>query len=146
VIDLAARFQDYADAFERAYMDRDWSQLERYFAADAVYECVSPPELAFRAEGRGAILARFAAVTDGFDRTFASRTIRLEPPHQSGERVTVRGVVVYAVPSTPPFELPFTEVADFRGDEIVRLEEIAAAETVHRMADWLTRYGDRRTR
>jgi hypothetical protein len=146
MIDLAARFQEYAEDFERAYVDRDWLRLAHYFAVDAVYECVSPPELAFRAEGRAAILARFEAVTDGFDRTFASRTMRLEPPRRSGERVTASGIALYTVPDAPPFELPFTEVADFRGDEIVHLEDIAVAETVLRMAEWLTLYGDRRRR
>jgi hypothetical protein len=145
-VDLAARFQEYADDFERSYADRDWPRLGRYFAADAVYECTSPPELAFRVEGRAAILSRFEQMTDGFDRIFASRTMRLDPPHRSGERVTVRGVVVYAVAGAPPFELPFTEVAEFRGDEIVRLEDAAAPETVRRMTEWLALYGDRLVR
>jgi SnoaL-like domain len=145
-MDLATRFQAYADDFERSYADGDWLRLAPYFTDDAVYECVSPPELAFRVEGRAAILARFEEVTNTFDRTFASRTMRFDLPHQSGRHVTIGGVVVYAAPDAPPFELPFTEIAEFRGAEIVRLEDAAGPETAARMREWFALYGDRLAR
>lgn len=145
-MDLATRFRAYADDFERSYVDRSWQRLAPYFAEDAVYESTSTPMLAFRVEGRSAILAHFEAMTDGFDRTFASRTMRLETPRQSGESVTVDGTVVYTVPGAPPFELRFSEVAEFRGAEIVHLEDHATDEAVRRMTEWFSLYGDRLVR
>jgi hypothetical protein len=69
-----------------------------------------------------------------------------DPPRRSGQHVTISGVVVYAVPGAPPFELPFTEVAEFRGGEIVHLEDAAPPETARRMGEWFALYGDRLTR
>ena len=142
-MDLAARFLAYAGDFERSYADRNWDRLAPNFAADAVYESAVPAELAFRVEGREAILARFAMATDAFDRGFDSRLLQLDPPRVSAERVAVTGVVVYTVAGAPSFSLPFTEVAGYRGDEIVHLEDSAAPECVQQLADWMARYGSR---
>ncbi len=142
-MDLAARFLAYANDFEHSYADRNWDRLAPYFAADAVYESAVPAALAFRVEGREAILARFAMATDAFDRRFDSRTLRLDPPRLSEQRVTVTGVATYGLAGAPSFSLPFAEVADYRGDEIVRLEDSAAPECVQQLADWMARYGSR---
>lgn len=141
-MDLTAQFLAYAHDFERSYADRDWRRLGPYFAADAVYECSTPAELAFRVEGRDAILARFEMATDAFDRRFDSRALQLDPPHASGQRVSVTGLVVYTLAGAAPFRLPFAEVADYRGDEIVRLEDSATAEDVRRLLDWMAQHGN----
>ena len=142
-IDLAARFAAYADDFERAYVDRNWARLGPYFADDAVYECRSPPALAFRVVGRAAILERFADVTDAFDRRFDSRSISFAPARVDGQRVSITGVVVYTLAGAPPFRLPFTELADYRGAAIAHLEDAASPEALAELADWMGRYGER---
>lgn len=140
-MDLVARFLAYAGDFERSYADRDWDRLGPYFATDAVYECAAPAELAFRVEGRAALLARFAVATDAFDRRFDSRVLQLDPPRASDQRVSATGVVVYSLTGAPPFQLPFREVADYRGGEIVRLEDSATPEVIRELGEWLARYG-----
>ncbi|HME70466.1 MAG TPA: hypothetical protein VKM54_11450, partial [Myxococcota bacterium] len=37
---LLQRFVEYAQAFEKTYVDDDWTRLEPYFAPDAVYRVV----------------------------------------------------------------------------------------------------------
>jgi len=141
--DLAARFRAYANDFERSYADREWSRLGPYFTADAVYECSTPADLAFRVVGRAAILERFALVTEAFDRRFESRTMRIDDCRAQGDRVDVRGVVIYALGDAPPLHLPFTEVAEYRGDDIVRLEDAASPEDVRAIGEWMAQYGHR---
>ena len=143
VMDLAQRFRAYANDFERSYADRQWSRLGPYFAVDAIYECRAPESLAFRVVGRAAILERFALVTDAFDRRFESRTMHVDEPLAQGERVSIRGVVVYTVRDAPLLRLPFAEVAEYRSGEIIHLEDSASPSDVVAIGEWMARYGDR---
>jgi hypothetical protein len=129
-MNLAARFTAYATDFERSYADRDWARLGPYFAGDAVYECRAPEMLAFRVVGRAAILERFATVTEVFDRRFDSRSMSFEPAVVDGQRVSITGLVVYALSGAPDFRLPFSEVAEYRGTEIVHLEDASSPEAL----------------
>jgi hypothetical protein len=141
--DLAARFREYADAFERSYADGRWARVAAYFSADAVYECVAPESLAFRVVGRAAILERFATVCDAFDRRFDSRSMQIDELRVDAERVSVRGVVIYTLCDAPPLCLPFTETAEYRGEQIIRLEDGADAADVVAIATWMAQYGQR---
>jgi hypothetical protein len=49
---LVDRYREYAQAFEDAYADDDWSRLEAYFTEDAVYDGGEGPDAVAR--GRGA--------------------------------------------------------------------------------------------
>ena len=142
-MDLAARFHAYADDFERSYADRNWARLAPYFASDAVYECKNPEALAFRVEGRTAILARFESVTEAFDRRFDSRSISFASTAVEGQTVSVTGMVLYTVSDAPPLRLPFTEFAEYRGGEIIRLEDTATVEAIGEVAEWMARFADR---
>ena len=142
-MDLAARFRAYANDFERSYADRTWARLAAYFASEAVYECKSPEALAFRVEGRAAILARFESVTEAFDRRFDSRAISFASTAVEGQTVTVTGLVLYTVSGAPPLGLPFTEFAEYRGGEIVRLEDAATVEAFGEVTEWMARFADR---
>lgn len=142
-MDLTARFHTYADDFERSYADRNWARLAPYFAADAVYECKSPEALAFRVEGRAAILARFESVTEAFDRRFDSRSLKFASTAVEGQTVTVTGLVLYTVSDAPPLRLPFTEFAEYRGGEIIRLEDAASVEAFGEVTEWMARFADR---
>ena len=142
-MDLVARFQAYVSDFERSYADGDWSRLGPYFAPDAVYDSVAPEPLGFRVVGRAAILEHFANVTAMFDRRFDTRVMHTEPPYVEHRRVALRGVVVYTLRDTPPLRLPFSEIAEYRSGEIVRLQDSASPEDVRVLTEWLAMYGDR---
>src|SRR5262245_65957090 len=83
------RFLAYADAFEKSFIDDDWSRVEPYFSEDAVYE--GEP----RAAGRAAVIAKFQDSVAGFDRRMDSRTPRFEPPNVEGDTLTMRWRVPY---------------------------------------------------
>ena len=142
-MDLARPFQAYARRLRTILCRPRLVRLGPYFAIDAVYECRSPESLSFRVDGRAAILERFALVTDGFDRTFDSRTIRFDAPRVEGERVSIRGAVVYTLGDAPPLRLPFAEVADYRGGEIIRLEDCAEPADILALGAWMVEFGDR---
>ena len=61
-------YQSYEDAFEKTFVDNDWSRVERCFAEDAVHE--SDPI----ATGRAAVIAKLKAGVDRFDRKMDTRT------------------------------------------------------------------------
>ena len=42
-MDMTQRFLGYAAAFEVAYATDDWSHLDPFFTADAVYETLAEP-------------------------------------------------------------------------------------------------------
>ena len=142
-MDLVTRFQSYVSDFERSYGDGDWSRLSAYFAADAVYESVAPAPLGFRVVGRPAILEHFASVTEAFDRRFDTRVMHTDPPRAERGHVSLRGLVIYTLRDTPPLRLPFTEIAEYRDGEIVRLEDTATPEDIRALSDWMTQYGGR---
>ena len=52
------RFIEFAAAFEKTYVDDDWSRLESFLTEDAVYEVTGGPPLGGRFEGRDAVLAQ----------------------------------------------------------------------------------------
>jgi hypothetical protein len=82
------RFAEYAAAFERAYENDDWSEVDTYFADDAVYEIGLPALGKERCESRMEIISWFKDVLDRFDRRFESRTLTLlDGPREDGDTV-----------------------------------------------------------
>lgn len=107
-------FAAYAAAFEQAYASDDWSVVEPFFTADAVYEVGLPAPMGGRFEGRDAILAYFRRVLDGFDRRFASREVTLlEGPREEEASVWIRGRAAYAAPGVPELAFDLEETAWF---------------------------------
>jgi hypothetical protein len=130
-------FAAYAAAFEKAYESDDWSEVESYFAADAVYEVGLPILGAERCEGRAAIVAWFKDVLDRFDRRFATRTLDLlEGPKEDGDEVWIKGTATYTAEGVPNLVLSLAETIRFDGDKIVYLEDHYAPE----MLDEIVRY------
>ena len=138
-----ARFANYAAAFEDAYKSDDWSVVEPFFTEDAVYEIPDlPPPLGGLNEGRAAILAYFQRVLDGFDRRFATRTIKLvDGPREDGDSVWLRGSVVYTAPGVPDLRFELEETATFRGDRICRLEDRYDDATVKAVVAYANAHG-----
>src|SRR5262245_1452645 len=138
------RFAAYAGAFEKAYVDDDWSQVRPYFTEDAVYDAGLPGLLGGRIEGRDAILAYFGDVLDRFDRRFASRRIEvLEAPREEGDSVRVRGRAIYTADGAPELAFELEEIARFSGDRIRHLEDVYPPAEEERLAAYLKAHGAR---
>ena len=118
------RFAAYAAAFEKAVKTDDWSPLEPFFTADAVYEVPLGPPLGGRFEGRAAILRYFKRALDTFDRRFESREVALlEGPREEADSVWFRGSATYRAAGVPAFVLELEETVQFEGDRICRLAD-----------------------
>ncbi|MGH7896970.1 MAG: nuclear transport factor 2 family protein [Candidatus Binatia bacterium] len=116
-----SRFFEYAQDFELAFDDDDWSRLARHFAADAVYE-VRNTSFACRIEGRDAIFRGFKKSLDGFDRKLPKRSVEItDPPAEDGERMTVGWSAIYDKPGAPRLVLRGRSTARYRGDVIAEL-------------------------
>ena len=135
-MDAIARFASYAAAFEEAYASDDWSKLDPYFTADAVYQ----PLAAFGGPiaGREALKAAFKAMVDSFDRRFASRAVEvLEGPTERDGAVWFRWAATYTLPGAPALRMVGEETVEFSGDRIRRLEDRMTAEETQRVRDYL---------
>ncbi|MGI9432175.1 MAG: nuclear transport factor 2 family protein [Myxococcota bacterium] len=131
------QFAAYAAAFEQAYENDDWSEVESFFADDAVYEIGLPILGGDRCEGRAEIVAWFKSVLDRFDRRFATRTLTLvDGPKEEGNEVWIEGTASYTAEGVPDLVLKLAETIRFDGNEIVHLEDRYTPE----MLEELTRY------
>ncbi len=136
------RFAAYATAFEKAYVSDEWSEVESFFADDAIYEVGLPEPMGGRFEGRAAILAYFPQVLDDFDRRFASREIELlEGPRETGDQVWIKGRAIYRSPGVPELSFDLEETVRYDGDQIVRLEDRYDAENLAAIQTYLAEHG-----
>jgi len=139
---LVQRFLAYAAAFEQAFHSDDWSVVEPFFTEDAVYHVALDPPFGGYFEGRAAILAYFKDVLDRLDRRFETRKGELlEAPRLEGERVVIRGRVVYRAPGVPDAVVEVEEIAHFTGDRIRQLEDRYAPETRDQISEYLAEHG-----
>lgn len=137
-------FAAYAAAFERAYENDDWSEVESFFAADAVYEIGLPILGAERCEGRAAIVAWFKGVLDRFDRRFETRTLTLlDGPKEEGSEVWIEGTATYTADGVPDLVLKLAETIRFDGAEIVHLEDRYTPEMLEEVARYVEEHGAR---
>ena len=138
---LTDRFREYAQAFEDACADDDWSRLEAYFTEDAVYDGGEGPDAVVR--GRGPLLERLKAGVDAFDRRFDTRQLRFvdEPQEQSG-RVRVKLELECAKSGLPSCTISCTETAEFEDDRIKDLRDEFDDETLAALDAWMSRHGD----
>ena len=136
-----ARFTDYVIDFERSFRDDDWSRIEPYFAADAVYE-VRNTNFDCRLEGPRAIVEGFKTSLDGFDRRL-ERSLRLtEGPHERDDRVTFVWVGRYVRRGAPPLVISARQTARYLNGRIAALSDEYLPEHGERIAEWLERYGE----
>ena len=140
------RFVQYAAAFEKAFVDDDWSAVEPFFTEDAEYEVgLGPPftpESGSCIRGRDAVLAWFKHVLDDFDRRFATRELTLlDGPRADGNAVWLRGRGRYTTPHAPDLVFELEETATFDGDRIRRLEDRYAESDVSAMRAYVEAHG-----
>jgi hypothetical protein len=136
---IVDRYLAYADAFEKSFVDDDWSRIAPFFTDDAVYETVF--ETDETAHGNAAVLAKLKRGIDAFDRKMDSRTLTLGPPSVDGDSVTVKWRVVYEREGCPDLEISGTEIADFEGDRIKRLYDEFDPEAAKATNEWMAAHG-----
>lgn len=100
-MDPSSRFMEYAQDFEKTYLDDDWSRLEKHFAPDATYE-VKPDPFTCRLVGPSAIFCGIKKSVDNFDRKCRERIVELTSvPVVDGEQVSVDWQVTYRREGAP---------------------------------------------
>ena len=129
------RFLAYADDFEKSLVDDDWARIEPYFTADALYD--GEP----RAEDRAAVLAKFKASVDGFDRRMDSRTPVFQRPSVDGNTLTMRWRVTYAKAGLPDLVISGVQTVVFAGDRIARLSDTLDPGRQAAIDAWMAEHG-----
>ena len=138
------KFAAYAAAFEKAYVDDEWGELEAFFSEDVVYEVGLPLLGAERIEGRDALLAWFPDVLDRFDRKFGSRELKaLDGPTEEADEVWIRGAATYRSKGIADFVLVLEETLRFEEGRIVHLEDRYTVEMADQTARFARSYGAR---
>lgn len=118
-MNLIQRFIEFAAAFEKTYVDDDWTRLGSFLTDDAVYEVTGGPPLGGRWEGRDAVLAQLKASVDGLDRRFDARRTELRgAPRVDGDTVTFEWRGTYRLEGKPDLVFGGTERVEFDGDRI----------------------------
>jgi hypothetical protein len=141
-MDPIARFLAYAAAFEEAYATEDWSKLDPFFTADAVYTPLS----AFGADikGREAIKAALAQMCKSFDKRFASRTVELlAGPEMRDGAVWLRWKGIYTLDGAPPLHMIGEETAAFDGDRIRHLSDTMDDAEARKIQAYVSAHGDK---
>ncbi|MBV1877241.1 MAG: nuclear transport factor 2 family protein [Pseudomonadales bacterium] len=133
---ILERFLAYADAFEKSYIDDDWSRIAPYFTEQAVYS--GGPE---DAQGRSAVLAKLKNGIDGLDRKMDSRTLNLQTPIVDGNELTVGWEAIYSKVNCPDLIIAGNETAIFDGDCITHLRDDVSPETEAAVGKWMASHG-----
>jgi hypothetical protein len=134
-LSILDRYLEYADAFEESFVDDDWSRLEAYFTADAIYD--GDPI----ARGRNAVLAKLQKAVNGFDRRLDSRAPDFKTPTAKGDMVTMKWTVTYTKKGLPDLVISGVETARFEGDRIALLHDDLDPEAQKAMGEWMAKHG-----
>jgi hypothetical protein len=137
-MNIQDRFLEYADAFEITYEDNDWSRLEPYFTAGAIYDS----GLGEIAHGLPAVIAKLEGAVDGFDRLMDTRVVDLEPPITEGDTVRSHWTARYSKAGVPDLQFGGTEYARFEGDQIAQLRDELDRGTEEAIGNWLAQHGE----
>jgi hypothetical protein len=138
--DLLERFAAQGRAFERTFLDDDWTRLEPYFTADAVYETLGHGGERFA--GRAELLAALRRAVTNFDRRCASRDLATTSgPVQAGAEVTRDWACTFTLAGAPDLRIEGSERAVYRGDLIELLQERLTPQSRERLAAWAGAYG-----
>ena len=134
---IVVRYLAYAEAFEKSYVDDDWTHIEPYFTEDAVYE-VAPDD---EARGRAVVMAKLKYAVDTFDRRMDSRMLDFQTPTVDGNTISVNWKVTYAKAECPDLVLSGLETAVFDGDRIELLRDGFDPAAIQAMGDWMAANG-----
>jgi hypothetical protein len=135
---IEEQFQAYADDFELAYADDEWSRVGVHFSEAASYDSGdgSAP-----AQGRQAILERLKAAVDGLDRQMDERELMVHRVTSSDDAVRAAWTIRFTKGDLPVLELSGEEVARYSGDQIAELRSVFAEESLTGFAAWMQAHG-----
>jgi hypothetical protein len=137
---LLQRFVEYAQAFEKTYVDDDWTRLEPYFAPDAVYRVVGSTSWDCEVRGCAQVLAAIRKFVNEFDRK-CTRTVRpAGAPLVGADSVRVTGVATYTRGDSDELALQIEMIAQYRDGRIIRLSDVFPAENEARVRAWIERW------
>jgi hypothetical protein len=138
-MNLMPRFEAYAAAFEATLVDDDWTRLQQYFTADAVYL----PGDGSEAVGRDRVLETLRNGVNGLDRRFDTRVGELSSAEQSNDVVTIQWKMTLSKQGLPDLTISGREHATFTGDTISRLEDVLDPGTGEAVAGYMAKHGAR---
>ena len=139
-------FTDYAAAFERTFVDDEWSRLTPFFSENASYEVRGGP-MACKISGRDAIFAGLKKSIDGLDRRCSDRQIDLT----DGPKVTdidnvhelrIGWRVSYQYGDAPKIALPGRSVFTIADGVIVTMRDEYVDEELADVGAWMHEYGE----
>ncbi|HEY5656746.1 MAG TPA: nuclear transport factor 2 family protein, partial [Myxococcota bacterium] len=137
----AKRFIEYASAFEQTFDDDDWTRLEAYFTADAVYAVTAGALLGGRWEGRAQVIEHLRESVNRIDRKFDERRVEVQGAPILGENsfeIGWRGS--YKKAGCPDLVFEGTERATFAGDRIALLEDTLEEGADERIRSYLAQH------
>jgi hypothetical protein len=135
-VNLIERFQAYAADFERTFVDDDWTRLEQYFTAGAVYVTLGP--YGARAAGRSTLLEALRRAVSNFDRRCDSRSLETtRGPEQIANQVHREWACTFTCAAAPDLRISGSERALYEGDRICLLEEQLTDKSQLLFAQWL---------
>jgi hypothetical protein len=137
-MNIQDRFLEYAQAFEITYEDNDWSRLEPYFCAGAIYDS----GLGEVAHGLPAVMAKLEGAVDGFDRLMDTRAVDFTTPVTEGDTVRIHWTARYSKAGVPDLQFGGTESAQFEGDLIAHLKDELDPGTEEALGNWLAQHGE----
>jgi hypothetical protein len=138
-------FTDYAAAFEKTFVDDDWSRLAPFFDENARYEVLGGP-MACEIVGRDAILRGLKKSIDGLDRRFDERSIEIsDGPHVTrvtdGEEVSIGWLVTYRRGDAPKIGIPGRSVFTVVNGRIAAMRDEYDEAAMAPVGAWLQQYG-----
>jgi len=136
---ITETFYTYVQAFEKTFVDDDWTRIEPFFTPDAVYLTADGQEIG----GRDNVLAYLKGSLDAFDRRFASRQVSLvTEPVITADQVSFQWRAAYAKSGAPDLVIIGSEVATFDDGAISRLEDSVEPAVAQALESWIEAYGE----
>lgn len=135
-------FNTFADAFEAAVEDDNWTRLERYLAEDVTYLNVGCPDP--KAEGRNAVIGFLREDVANTDKRFDSRALEaLTQPTTEGDRLSRRWRCTFTLEGADDLVLEGEARYRFEDNLIKEIEEETTTESIHELAAWMEKYGEK---
>ena len=136
----AARFLEYADAFELAFESDDWAVVAKYFAPDAEYVAIDGA----RAVGTDQIVEAFRTSVDSIDRRFDERIVKsLDPQLREDGSLFMNWEITFKKTGAPDLRVVGTGEATYEGHRISKLVDQLDDEASERMAAWMNDHGSK---
>lgn len=137
---LTEAFVSQRLAFEAAYKTDDWSDLDRFFQEDVVYEVLNSPYHSV-VEGRANVLTALRRSVQGFDRKCKRSFGSDQKFYEEGSNFIVHGTIEYQRGDSPPLQLSLWEIATYRDGRIARLMDIYDPGSKEEVEEWMAKWG-----